>query len=283
MLTDLEITLPTGFGVATYPAGATFGPRLMRDFEFVWMIEGNAVYRWGETVVEAPANSIILCRPGATDFFEWDTRQRTRHGYFHFHVTQCPSSWGDPTAWPLVRLPSADDILRPLFRHVLAWAGRGNELQCRLSIAHLLMAFLSGEIAASEVPRETWPLAVEKVWQHIHQRLESDPTAAISLTELAQVACITPEHLCRLFQSSIGHSPVETARLARLDRAAVLLARSNYAVGEIAHLCGFASAFHFTRCFKAAYGQSPAQLRKSIRAGATPPTPRLIRLSRDLH
>lgn len=53
MLPDLDVSLPAG-GVATYPAGASFGPRVMHDWEFVWMMEGDAEYRWGETTVVAP-------------------------------------------------------------------------------------------------------------------------------------------------------------------------------------------------------------------------------------
>ncbi len=70
---------------------------------------------------------------------------------------------------------------------------------------------------------------------------------------------------------------MQALRLARLDRAAVLLARSNYNVNEIAALCGFASAFHFSRVFKDAFGQAPRDLKRALQNGATPPVPRLLR------
>src|SRR5262245_32904059 len=95
--------------------------------------------------------------------------------------------------------------------------------------------------------------------------------AEISLTELSRVACVTSEHLCRLFKTATNHSPVETVRLARLDRAAVFLSRSNYSVGEIATMCGFASQFHFSRRFKEAFGKAPRQVRADIQAGGAPP------------
>jgi AraC family transcriptional regulator len=129
------------------------------------------------------------------------------------------------------------------------------------------------------VPREVLPDAVTRAWNFIRQRIEERPNVAIDLKHLARVACVTPEHLCRLFKATLGHSPVETVRLARLDRAAVFLARSNYAVGEIAEMCGFASQFHFSRRFKQAYGKSPRQLRTDIQNGAAPPLPRLIQYS----
>jgi len=275
-VSELDVSLPTGQGVATYPPGATFGPRAMREYEFVWIIEGDAEYRWGNEVVAAPAGAVVLCRPGATDFFQWDRARRTRHAYFHFQVLSVPEDWPPSSQWPLVRVPPEDDILRPLFRHLLTWRGREDERQCRLTVAQLLTVFVSGNLAAGSVGREAWPDAVERACAYLYRALEDDPAQPLPLPQLAQVACVTPEHLCRLFKSALGHSPAETVRLARLDRAAGLLVRSNYAVGEISALCGFASPFHFSRLFKRAFGRSPTDVRRAVRAGETPPLPRLL-------
>ena len=146
-----------------------------------------------------------------------------------------------------------------------------------LAARTLLAAFVTGETAAGDLAPDSLPEPVEAAWTHLHDRLESDPAARIDLRELADAACVTPEHLCRLFRDATGRSPVQTVLLARLDRAAVLLARSNYSIAQIATLCGFASQFHFSRRFRQAFGQSPMQLRQALRNGATPPTPRLLR------
>lgn len=276
MPSGLDVSLPSAWGVATYPAGASFGPRRMREWEFVWLIEGDAEYRWGEQTVSAPEGAVVLCRPGATDFFQWDRQRRTRHGFFHFQVHQLPPEWPPPDQWPLVRVPPADDILHPLFRHLLSGHGRWDDRQGRLTVAHLLTSFVSGDVTAAEALREPWPDAVERAWAFLQTRLEDQPEAALHLDDLAAAACVTPEHLCRLFQSTTGRSPMETVRLARLDRAASLLARSNYSVAEIADLCGFASPFHFSRRFKEAFGLPPTELRRAVRAGDTPPLPRLL-------
>src|SRR5262245_48279513 len=101
---ELELSLPTSSGIATYPSGATFGPRTMYDYEFVWIIEGEVEYRWGKRVVAAPSGAVVLCRPGAVDFFRWDPRRRTRHGFFHFHILDTPHDWPPEEQWPLVRV-----------------------------------------------------------------------------------------------------------------------------------------------------------------------------------
>ena len=92
----LALSLPEVSGVATYPPGATFGPRRMRDYEFVWLLAGDAEYRRGSTRVAAPQGSLVLCRPGATDAFRWDAARRTAHGFFHFQIASFPPHWPAP-------------------------------------------------------------------------------------------------------------------------------------------------------------------------------------------
>ena len=111
MLPDLRLTLPSATGIVTYPAGALFGPRHIRDYEFVWIIEGDCEYRRGSVTVPAPPGSVVLCRPGETDFFRWDRDRRTQHAYFHFNLTRWPKTWPKQTAWPLVRNAVEGEIL----------------------------------------------------------------------------------------------------------------------------------------------------------------------------
>ena len=249
---------------------------MLRDFEFVWVIEGDEVeYRRGGETVPAPPGSIVLCRPEATDFFRWGLQGRTRHGYFHFGVLSLPEGWPPLESWPLVRRPAEGDVLRPLFRHLLAWSGRGDPRLRELTMSHMLTAFVTGEISSTGVPQETLPEPVQRARDHISGRLEVDPTTEIGLQDLAEAAWVSPEHLCRLFRAATGRSPMETVRLARLDRAAALLARSNFTIAEISAMCGFSSPFHFSRRFKEAFGRPPRELREHVRSGGAVPQPKL--------
>jgi AraC-like DNA-binding protein len=272
---DLHLILETGFFVANYPAGATFGPRHLRDWEFVWVIEGDAQYRWNDVTADAPEGSVVLCRPDAIDFFRWDPRRRTRHAFFHFRIGgTLPGGWPPPEAWALVRDGRvSEDLLHPLFRHLLAWNGRADPAQTRFITLGLLSAFVTGQTQATDIPRDAQPDPVARVTAYIARRMDENPSVKISLGELAGVACVTPEHLCRVFKAATGRSPVETVRLARLDRALTLLARTNYSVAEVAALCGFENPFHFSRRFTAIYGQSPRAVRRAISEGrCTRPT-----------
>ncbi len=277
--TPLQITGPTGHGLANYPPGATFGPRRMRDWEFVWVVEGDAEFRQEDRVHAAPEGSIVLCRPGVTDFFRWDPDRRTRHAYFHFEMKSIPADWGRPQQWPVVVERMEGDVLVPLFQHLLTWAGRGDAEMLRQTIGTMLRIFITGQRATFDLPADVPPDPVDRAIAHLHKTLETDPAAAIALDDLADVACVTPEHLCRVFKKTLDLSPMECVRLARLDRAVVLLSRSNCSIGQVAEMCGFASQFHFARRFKEAFGDTPTQTRSRIRAGGVPPLPRLLRRS----
>lgn len=170
----------------------------------------------------------------------------------------------------MMRSCGDDDLLEALFRHLLTWAADGAAAQVERTTAHLLAAFVDGQSATNRIPADVAPPAVDQALSYIYARLDREPEAAIRLDDLAAVAGVNRAHLCRIFRATTGRTPLETVRLARLDRAATLLARSNYTVAEIAAACGFASPFHFSRRFKESYGEAPRTLRDRLRAGEVP-------------
>jgi AraC family transcriptional regulator len=270
----------TTSGLVTYPAGATFGPRRMSEFELVWVIEGDCEFRRDDIAYPCPAESMVMCLPETTDFFRWDPKRPTRHAYFHFRLE--PGHPLPPRAtWPVVQACVEGDVIRPMFRHLLTWRDRENG-PAELALTNLMawgavQAFVLGRSATAALLETALPDPVERALALVRRRLEADARTPVELAQLAKAAGVSEEHLCRLFRKHTGHSPAETVRLARLDRAAALLARSNYSVGEVADLCGFASQFHFSRAFKAAFGEPPTELRERVREGGLPPTPKLLR------
>lgn len=69
------------------------------------------------------------------------------------------------------------------------------------------------------------------------------------------------DYLRKLFKKEIGLTPLEYMTQLRMKRACVLLTMQgseDYAIGEIAQLCGFDDALYFSRVFKKVYGLSPS-------------------------
>ena len=61
-----------------------------------------------------------------------------------------------------------------------------------------------------------------------------------------------------------GLSPVEFIREVRIKRAAQLLRSGQYNVTEITYMVGMNDSRYFAKCFKAAYGKTPTDYRKSL-------------------
>lgn len=274
-----SLLTPKFCNIAVYPPGATFGPRRMRDYELVWMIEGAARYqrRWPDgrqEAYEAPPNSVVLCQPGVIDSFIWDPHRTTRHGYVHFDLPNRRHQWPPQHDWPMVRALEADDVFRPMFRHLLAWA-KVDPVLSAVTLTHLFTAYVTGRLATAALPSGRLPEPVERAMRHLYASLDADASLAVPFDQMVRASGVTASHLCRLFSKTIGVTPAQTIKLARLDRAVTLLAHSNYSIKEIAIHCGFSTPFLFSRQFKQAYGLAPVELRRQMAMGRTPPPSRL--------
>ena len=258
-----------GSGVAVYPPGTTFGPRRLEDFEFVWLLQGTAEWRYDEGGIALGPSSLLLARPDMTDSFLWDRSRPTRHGYLHFRLDGRPANLPDPARWPLVRALPDDDPLRPLLRYLLnVVQDRPGDRQSTVPevLGLLLTVFVQGPLPGPD--EQQLPPHLDRLVAVVRRAWSPPaPTWALSLQELAAGACISTGYLSRVFRQHLGIGgigPVAALELLRLARAATLLTRSNLSVAAVAHDCGFANPYHFSRRFRGAYGQPPGRYRRTL-------------------
>jgi AraC family transcriptional regulator len=255
----------SGCGVAVYPPGATFGPRRLPDFEFVWLLQGTAEWRCELGSVALGPSSLLLGRPGLQDSFVWDPSRPTRHAYLHFELAGRLPQLPDPARWPLTRTLPDDDPLRPLLGYLLSLGTRGcathpetTEVVLRL----LLTLFVRGPLPGRDEQR--LPPHLDMLLEFVRRAWAPPaPTRPLSLQDLAAGACVSPSYLSRLFRQHYGIGPVAALELLRLARAATLLVRSNLSVAAVARDCGFANPYHFSRRFHRRYGQPPGRYRRA--------------------
>jgi len=257
-------------GEVVYQPGDRLGPRTLQDFELVYMIEGHAAYECDGTSYSVEPGMFILARPGFSEIYRWDTEHPTRHAYFHFGLHCIPADWPDPKGWPCV-FNDPDPLCAGLFRHVLQHVYEHDDWPAvnpapsdsRLVAALIGTLIEKPHIRSASFERER-PEPVRRALMHIHRLAEKDPHTALTLAELAGQANVTEKHLCRLFAKWVGHSPMQTYTLLKLDFSLSLLARTNLDVKEISQRSGFADPLYFSRIFSRAYGRSPTALRSAI-------------------
>ncbi|CDX46999.1 AraC family transcriptional regulator [Mesorhizobium sp. ORS 3359] len=92
--------------------------------------------------------------------------------------------------------------------------------------------------------------------------MQENLATPLTMAELATAVGLSRRQIERLFRNELGRSPGRYFRELRLEHARLLLAQSALPVLDIAIACGFISASHFSKCFRAAHLIAPHEARK---------------------
>jgi AraC family transcriptional regulator len=188
----------------------------------------------------------------------------------------------DPSAVASLRYESS--FQDPLVAE-MAYAIR-SELQCETSVGSMLIETLASSLAARLVQNHVGTTArdvsvraaqagldrrrLTRVLDYIEGNLDGDLTLAC----LASIACLSRFHFSRAFKAAIGLSPHHYVSAKRLELAKQLLGKGDQPLSHIALTLKFSCQANFTRAFREATGQTPAQYRRSVGLIAAEPAAR---------
>ena len=109
--------------------------------------------------------------------------------------------------------------------------------------------------------KERFPISIKNslnfMFEHFGEK--------ITLSDLANAACLSPNYFCSCFKSCTGVTPFEQLHSLRIDRAATILENSDLSIEETARQCGFDNVGFFIKVFKQRMGQTPATFRKDAK------------------
>ena len=103
---------------------------------------------------------------------------------------------------------------------------------------------------------------VEKLRKEIEKQLSNPDT---NVEDLGAALGFSRVQLYRKTKALTGYAPNELLRIARLKKAASLLAATEKSIAEVTYEVGFSSPSYFTRCYKEFFGESPTDYLKRIR------------------
>lgn len=129
-----------------------------------------------------------------------------------------------------------------------------------LAIETLTMSMLIESARAEQRSTPRGPSWLRRVKERIHD----DPSARITLEELASDAGVHPVHLATTFRRFYGITVASYLRQARVEYACRELIASKAPLADIALAAGFADQSHFGRVFKRATRMTPAEYRAAV-------------------
>ncbi|WP_170315099.1 helix-turn-helix transcriptional regulator [Saccharibacillus brassicae] len=124
-------------------------------------------------------------------------------------------------------------------------------IRCRSILLNIFSELLrdSGESYSARKGDEQ----IRKVAEYMKKHCASRHT----LTELADLAELTPSYFGQRFKMLTGETPMEYLNSIRVVKALEYLALG-YSISEASFRCGFNDPFYFTRVFKSKKGMSPS-------------------------
>ncbi|MGA7521725.1 MAG: helix-turn-helix transcriptional regulator [Acidobacteriaceae bacterium] len=94
--------------------------------------------------------------------------------------------------------------------------------------------------------------------------MQANPGGNISLTAMAEIAGVSPNHFVMLFTRATGLTPHQYVLRARIDSAKLHLKDPTLSIAEVSRLTGFRTQGHFTKVFRKIVGVTPREFKSAI-------------------
>ena len=144
-----------------------------------------------------------------------------------------------------------------------------NELAARrpgfevMAIAAMLelVTFFSRCYSATRNPTSKTLIRIGETISHMRRHLDQP----IALEDLVTISGMSRTNFIRMFEATIGTSPIKYFIGLRIEEARRLLRSTDKSITDIAFDVGFSDSNYFSRQFRSALGQSPRDYRKRHR------------------
>lgn len=129
------------------------------------------------------------------------------------------------------------------------------------SIAHIAKILLK-HILLENILQPHFDENIQRAIGYIDENLEQP----LSVSEICKNANLSKSALYRGFQRALQSTVWEYIHQKRIERAAVLLHKTNLSIEELAQRLGYTGGSYFSKLFKKRMGCSPLQYKKRLKA-----------------
>jgi AraC-type DNA-binding domain-containing proteins len=240
-------------------------PNGLRDHQILYVTNGKGSLKIGGKEFTVTSQMGFYFEPGIPhEYFSieepWTTWWVTFNGYAMKDFSKI-TNFGKYFVFNIYEM----DRLNLLLSNIYSSAGL-NGLSSTADASHALYRFLLdfSSCVGSDDRRDSQ----RKIFQlqPVLTYIESHSGNDIALSDMANIAGMTSQHLCRLFKRAFNMRPFEYLTRCRLQNAKILLSgMENLTLKEVASKSGFTDASYFCAVFKHYEGMTPIQFKKMHR------------------
>ena len=244
--------------------GEIFASHWHEHIEIHYVLEGSAVFHIDQERYEVQAGDVIIANRNELHA-GYSTTVPYKAAVMVFDPSDISRELGQKNLCyqALIR---GDAVVQEAFTTVFdeyEREGLGYRALCRARITALLV-YLSRHYAVEGMPAKD-TVQRRRDLERLRPALdyiEKNYAERISVTQLAQLLCLSPDRLGHLFRDGVGQAPLQYINEIRLRKAMNLLKTEEYTVTEVAQAVGFFDYNHFGRLFRRRYGCTPNQVRQ---------------------
>ena len=173
-----------------------------------------------------------------------------------------PTFWESAWGRLLIGLLIAGTLT--IIAYTLMYIRRIKRKQRETLEAYLALLEQSGQPEAAvdrgQVADDSDPM-LQRVMKYVEENIGNSDAG---VGDMAVAAATSRSGLQRKLKQTMGITPQDLLREARIKRACQLLRQSDKTVAEVAYACGFTDPKYFSRCFKQSTGQSPTDYKNAL-------------------
>lgn len=241
----------------------TFLPHWHEHTELLYFFEGSGTLTLDGHQLAVRAGELAIVNSTEIHTFE---AAGERVGYHC--VLVAPSFFADTptgrtTYESIVRDDSEVRACFDLLAREQATGGIGSDMLQKGTL-YRLFAHLRRTYAAQTLQSGERSLMLSR-FNSVAQYVAKHYAEPITTRALAEMCYLSEGHFCRFFKAATGQSPLSYVNRYRIDRAALLLRRTDGSITEVALATGFPDVNYFSRTFRKVRGCSPSEYRREGR------------------
>lgn len=231
------------------------------SFEIYYLKAGRCNYFINDRSYEIKAGELVLIPEGAIHKTNYPMREpHTRY------LINCTRDFIPPSLLSLtekiIRIEEKSGIVsraEDIFNRIEEEYEREDEFRTDAlrALTHELLFFIVRNMSSAESEASSKDFA-SRAAEYLEEHFHED----ITLSSVARVFAVSPEHLSRRFKEKTGLGFSQYLNLLRLRAAEYMLKNEpGRSILEISYACGFNDSNYFSNKFKKAYGYPPSRAR----------------------
>lgn len=252
----------------TLPFFDTVRPNGRRDYQILYVKNGNILYTHNNVTHTVPNGGILIYKPYVPQNYSYNIGDSPDIYWIHFTGSEAESilkrlNLDDKMSYSLLYSPHESNLFESLFDGIIKELSVKKTYYtdiCNDMLHHLLCLFSRN---ISTPPRCDSDAPVPEYFNRIVETLNTHYSENYDFNELANQYNISTSQLIKLFNKYLKMSPQKYLTNVRIKKAKTLL-RSDNKISIISEAVGYPDQLYFSRVFHKATGMSPTEYRGEI-------------------